>query len=99
MSDGVTRLSFRRLEVAARLVRLPPARIQGYVRVGLVHPAAMEGATPLFDDAELARLRKIRRLTEDLGLNEAGVEVALRLLDEIEALQAEIDAHGSGREA
>ena len=36
---------------------------------------------------ELARLRKIRRLHDDLGLNAAGVEVALRLLDEIENLR------------
>jgi MerR family transcriptional regulator/heat shock protein HspR len=99
MSERRTQLSYRRLEVAARLVRLPPARIQGYVSIGLVHPAGMDGRTPLFSDAELARLRKIRRLTEDLGLNEAGVEVALRLLDEIEALQTAIDENGGPREA
>lgn len=73
-----------RLEAAASLVRLSPARIRRYVRLGLVRPSRREGKAALFGEVELARLRRIRRLTEDLGLNIAGVEVALRLLDEIE---------------
>ncbi len=81
-------LHYVRLEVAARLVRLPPARVRRYVRAGLVQPPRVEGRSPLFSEAELARLRRIRRLADDLGLNAAGVEVAVRLLDEIEALRA-----------
>jgi MerR family transcriptional regulator/heat shock protein HspR len=80
-----------RLEVAADLVRLPPTCIRRYVRHGLVHPSRVEGKVLLFDDSGLARLRKIRRLTEDLGLNIAGAEVALHLLDEIDALRAAMD--------
>jgi DNA-binding transcriptional MerR regulator len=83
-------LRYVRLEVAARLVRLPPARVRRYVRAGLIRPPRVEGRSPLFSEAELARLRKIRRLADDLGLNAAGVEVAVRLLDEIEALRAEL---------
>jgi len=77
----------RRLEVAARLVRVPPARVRHYVRVGLVRPSRVEGTVVFFGDPELARLRKIRRLHDDLGLNTAGIEVTLRLLDEIDALR------------
>ena len=77
----------RPLEAAARLVHVPPARIRYYVRVGLIRPVRTEGRLVYFGDAELARLRKIRRLQDDLGLNAAGVEVALRLLDEIENLR------------
>jgi DNA-binding transcriptional MerR regulator len=51
----------------------------------------VEGDAPFFGDDELARMRRIRRLQEDLGLNAAGVEVALRLLDEIQQLQAALD--------
>jgi MerR family transcriptional regulator, heat shock protein HspR len=75
------------LTVAAQLVGLPPARVRRYLEVGLVRARTDERGAPLLGTAELARLRKIRRLTSDLGLNLAGVEVALRLLDEIEALQ------------
>jgi len=75
------------LETAARLSRLPPARVRRYVRVGLVRPSRVEGRKAFFSEAELARLRTIRRLGEDLGLNTAGVEVALRLVDEIRTLR------------
>ena len=42
----------------------------------------LEKGHPLFGPAELARFRKIRRLTRDLGVNLAGVEVILRLTEE-----------------
>jgi len=76
------------LEIAAQRVRLPPTRVRRYVRTGLVRPERVEGRVELFGEAEPARLRKIRRLREDLGLNTAGIEIVLRLLDEIHALRA-----------
>jgi MerR family transcriptional regulator, heat shock protein HspR len=87
MSEEMTRSRLVRLEVAAESVRLPTSRVHRYVRAGLVRPAHGVGAEALFGDEELARLRKIRRLREDLGINQAGIEVVLRLLDEVEALR------------
>ena len=83
MNDRTGRMAVYELETAARLTRLPAARVRRYVRIGLIRPSRTEGGTAFFGDAELARLRTIRRLREDLGLNAAGVEVALRLVDEI----------------
>ena len=71
------------LAVAAHLAGLSPARARRLVRVGLVRPAAVEQGHPLFGEVELARFRKIRRLTDDLGINLAGVEVILRLTEEM----------------
>jgi MerR family transcriptional regulator, heat shock protein HspR len=87
MSDQITRSRLIRLEVAAEAVRLSHTQVRRYVRAGLVRPAHVEGAEALFGDEELARLRKIRRLREDLGLNQAGLEVVLRLLDEVQELR------------
>ena len=95
MNDETASDRYWSLEAAARLVRLPPARVPRYVRTGLVPPARVRGRAELFGEVELARLRKIRRLRDDLGLNTAGVEVVLRLLDEIQTLRAELA--GSGR--
>jgi DNA-binding transcriptional MerR regulator len=92
MNDRSGRLAVYELETAARLTRLPPARVRRYIRVGLVRPSRVEGRTVFFSEAELARLRTIRRLGEDLGLNAAGVEVALRLVDEIRTLRKTLDA-------
>jgi MerR family transcriptional regulator/heat shock protein HspR len=79
------------LQAAASALSMPPARVRVYVRAGLVRPARLEGRVPFFGEAEMERLRRIRRLHEDLGLNLAGVEVTLRLLDEIRSLRAAIE--------
>jgi MerR family transcriptional regulator/heat shock protein HspR len=92
MNDRAAPTAIYELETAARLTRLPPARVRRYVRVGLIRPARVEGRNTFFSDAELARLRTIRRLGEDLGLNAAGVEVVLRLVDEITTLRKALDA-------
>ena len=86
MNDRAARTAIYELETAARLTRLSPARVRRYVRVGLIRPARVEGRNTFFSDAELARLRTIRRLGDDLGLNAAGVEVALRLVEHADAL-------------
>jgi|SoiMethySBSTD1v2_1073268.scaffolds.fasta_scaffold1704107_2 DNA-binding transcriptional MerR regulator len=91
MTGRPARTAIYELETAARLSRLTPARVRRYVRVGLVRPSRVEGRTAFFSEAELARLRTIRRLGEDLGLNAAGVEVALRLVDEIRTLRRTLD--------
>jgi MerR family transcriptional regulator, heat shock protein HspR len=91
MNDQTGGAAVYELETAARITRLPPARVRRYIRVGLVRPVRVEGRNAFFSDAELARLRMIRRLAEDLGLNAAGVEVALRLVDEIRTLRSALD--------
>ena len=88
--SGGREMQYYRIAVAARLVGLPPARLRRYVRAGLVQPTGEERGAPLLGERELARLRRMRRLTVDLGLNAAGVEVAMRLLDEIAALRAQL---------
>ena len=74
------------LIIAARRARLTPRRVREAVRIGLVRPIRAQGGAIFFSEPEVGRLRRIRRLREDLGLNTAGVEIVLRLLDEIEAL-------------
>lgn len=79
-----------RTDAAAELVRMSPSTVRRFVRMGLIRPIRYEGRSALFGDAELARLRRLRRLSEDLGLNAAGLEVTSRLLDEIARLRSEL---------
>jgi MerR family transcriptional regulator, heat shock protein HspR len=89
MSGSIVRLPGERpLETVAEQVHVAPARIRYYVRIGLLTPSRVEGRRVYFAESEMARMRKIRRLHDDLGLDRAGVEVALRLLDEIDRLRA-----------
>jgi len=79
------------ISVAARMVDLHPQTLRYYERIGLVVPARSGGNLRLYSQNDIERLRKICRLTNDLGVNLAGVDVILRLTDTIEQLQTEMD--------
>jgi len=60
-----------------------PQTLRIYENKGLINPKRTRGNTRLYSEADLERLRLIQRLTTELGLNLAGVEVVLRLEDEL----------------
>jgi MerR family transcriptional regulator/heat shock protein HspR len=63
-----------------------------YERAGLLQPARSRGRIRLYSFQDLERVRHIRRLVEDLGVNLAGVEVIMRLTDQIRQLELDIEA-------
>jgi MerR family transcriptional regulator/heat shock protein HspR len=67
---------------AAQTVGISVTRLVRCERLGLVSPPRVN-QRPVYGAAELARLRKVRRLTDDLGVNLAGTEIILRLLDRL----------------
>jgi MerR family transcriptional regulator/heat shock protein HspR len=71
------------ISVAAELVSMHPQTLRIYENKGLINPKRTRGNTRLYSEADLERLRVIQRLTTELGLNLAGVEVVLRLEDEL----------------
>ena len=80
------------ISIAALLTGLHPQTVRLYERLGLVSPTRVGNKNRLFSDADIERLRMIRRFTQDMGVNLAGVEIILDLLAKIEALQAEIES-------
>lgn len=78
--------------VVARMVDLHPQTLRNYEQIGLVVPHRTAGNIRLYSQREVDRLLKINRLTQDLGVNLAGVEIILRMTEQIEALQSTIDA-------
>ena len=75
--------------VAAR-IGLHVQTIRRYEAYGLVEPRRLERGSGLYSDADIERLRRIKRLTEDLGVNLAGVAAILQLRQQIVALQREM---------
>ena len=71
------------ISIAAELVGMHPQTLRIYENKGLIRPGRTAGNTRLYSDADLERLRLIQRLTNELGLNLAGVEQVLRLEDEL----------------
>lgn len=78
------------ISVVARLVNLHPQTLRHYETLGLVVPQRSQGNIRLYSPRDIERLRKITRLTQELGVNLAGVEIILRLSEQLEALQAEL---------
>src|ERR1700750_405046 len=79
------------ISVAARLVGVHEQTLRYYERAGLVEPARSKGRIRLYSLDDLERVRQIRRLTDQMGVNLAGVEVIMRLTDRIRGLEAQID--------
>src|SRR5436190_23523970 len=80
------------ISVAARLVGVHEQTLRYYERAGLVEPARSKGRIRLYSLRDLERVRQIRRLTDDMGVNLAGVEVIMRLTDHIHVLEERIEA-------
>ena len=79
------------ISVAAELVGMHPQTLRMYETKGLVRPQRTPGGTRLYSEADVERLRIIQRLTTELGLNLAGVELVLRLEDELRKAHAQIE--------
>ena len=79
------------ISVAAELVGMHPQTLRIYESKGLIRPKRTAGNTRLYSDADLERLRLIQGLTNELGLNLAGVEHVLRLQDELFRMRRRLD--------
>jgi MerR family transcriptional regulator/heat shock protein HspR len=78
------------ISIAARMVGLHAQTLRYYERVGLIWPSRTVGRQRLYSPTDIERLRRIKTFTEDLGMNLAGAEVALKLVDRIEELEKEV---------
>lgn len=80
------------ISVAARLVDMHPQTLRYYERAGLLKPERSNGKIRLYSQREIERLRKIARLTNELGVNLAGVEIIIDLTERLEKLQERVKA-------
>lgn len=78
------------ISIAAKLLQCHPQTLRLYEREGLLEPARSPQNIRLFSEADLERVRQIQRLTQDMGVNIAGVDIILDLLDQIRDLQDEV---------
>jgi len=75
------------ISIAAKLVSLHPQTLRYYDKIGLLRPSRTSGRIRLYSQRDIEDLRRIVRLTDDLGVNLAGVEVVLNMARRIEELQ------------
>lgn len=78
------------ISVAARMVGVHAQTLRYYEKAGLIWPSRTMGRQRLYSIADIERIRRLRTLTEDMGVNLAGAEVALKLMARIEELEADV---------
>ena len=79
------------ISVAARIVGVRTQTLRYYERIGLVQPRRTSGNQRMYSRREVERVQRIRGLIDDLGVNLAGVEVVIKLLDRLEQAEEEKD--------
>ena len=88
------------ISVAARLLKLSPHTLRKYERIGFILPSRVRGPRTLrlYSEEDMARLRQIKYLVEKLALNLAGVQLALRLSQQLLRLQERAAGSRDGQE-
>jgi MerR family transcriptional regulator/heat shock protein HspR len=78
------------ISIAARMVGMHAQTLRQYERVGLVEPKRTRGNIRMYSRSDVARLRQVQRLINDLGVNLAGVEVILRMNERMQQMEQEL---------
>jgi len=79
------------ISAVADQYEIHPQTLRLYEREGLLAPSRSEGNTRLYTDEDLERLEVILKLTRELGVNLAGVEIILNMREKMEAMQRQIE--------
>lgn len=78
------------ISIAARMVGVHAQTLRYYERVGLIWPSRTVGRQRLYSPSDIDRLRRIKTFTEEMGMNLAGAEVALKLVERIDQLEGQV---------
>jgi MerR family transcriptional regulator/heat shock protein HspR len=90
VSERVVRRAYV-ISVAAELAGMHPQTLRQYDREGLVTPTRTPGGARRYTDEDIARLREVQRLSQEEGVNLAGIRRILELEEETRQLRGEVD--------
>ena len=79
------------ISIAARMLGVQTHTLRYYESVGIIEPYRSRGNIRLYSDSDITRIRQARNLMEDLGVNLAGVEVILRMLERMAEMQERLE--------
>lgn len=79
------------ISVVADMLKVHPQTLRTYEREGLLRPSRTEGNTRLYSQEDVDRVELILRLTKELGVNLAGVEVILNMLGRMEGMERQMN--------
>jgi MerR family transcriptional regulator/heat shock protein HspR len=80
------------ISIAARILGCEVHNLRYYERLGLIQPFRSQGNIRYYSEADITRLRHVKALMDDMGVNMAGVEIIMRMGQKIVELQHRVDA-------
>ncbi len=78
------------ISIVAKILDIHPQTLRQYERENLITPSRSNGRIRLYSQRDIDKIKLILRLTRELGVNLAGVDIVLRLKDQMEAMEQEI---------
>lgn len=78
------------ISVVAKILDIHPQTLRQYERENLITPSRTNGRIRLYSQRDIDRIKLILRLTRELGVNLAGVDIILRLKENVDAMESEI---------
>ena len=75
------------ISIAARMLGMHPQTLRKYERLGLVQPTRTMGSMRLYSREDLERLKAIKRLVDDAGINLAGVQRLLSIAEIVQRIR------------
>src|ERR671912_1704834 len=90
MAKGRSKAAYM-ISAVAEKYGIHPQTLRLYEREGLLRPSRSDGNTRLYTEEDLERLEVILKLTRDLGVNLAGVEIILNMREKMDQMQKQIE--------
>jgi MerR family transcriptional regulator/heat shock protein HspR len=79
------------ISVAARMLHVQTHTLRYYEKVGIIEPSRSRGNVRLYSDSDIALLKRVKSLVDDMGVNLPGVEVILRMMQHVWELQEQLE--------
>ena len=79
------------ISIAASMLGVQTHTLRYYEKIGIIEPSRSIGSIRLYSDRDIAHLRRVKTLMDDLGINLAGAEVILRMAQRMTELQHRIE--------
>ncbi len=79
------------ISIVASMLNIHPQTLRQYERDGLIKPSRTQGRMRLYSQRDIDRMKMILRLSRELGVNIAGIDIILRLKEQMEEMEKEIE--------
>jgi MerR family transcriptional regulator/heat shock protein HspR len=79
------------ISIAAKMLEMQTYTLRYYERVGIIEPRRSRGNVRLYSDQDIALIKRVKTMVEDMGINLPGVEVILRMIQHMGELQNELE--------